>query len=226
MSQTIKRAVISDFDGTISKVDFFYFAISKLLSENDVQPWLDYKAGRIRHVEALSRIFQKIRLPYDEFINFCLELPIEECFVDTVKYCQKNNIDFYVLSAGADYYINVILDFLKVKDKLKIYSNNSAYSEDGGLIIVPDKNMPFYDEEYGISKKLVVDHLRQNYDYVVFAGDGTPDLEGAKLANKVFARDTLEKLCNKCNLQYTKLNSYCEILEFLRNEQHESMSNE
>ncbi|EKE04777.1 MAG: YkrX [uncultured bacterium] len=214
-----QKVLISDFDGTISKVDFFYFVIGKFLTESDIQPWLDYQKGKIRHVEALTRIFKKIHLDKDEFHSSILELPIEEGFVDTAKYCHANNIDFYIVSAGADYYINVILEHLQVSNLVKVISNKSCYSKDRGLnILKPDKNNPFYSEEYGISKKLVAESLKSDDNFLIFAGDGRPDIEAARFANKVFARDLLLELCKQASIEAKEFKSYCEILDYLKNE--------
>jgi 2,3-diketo-5-methylthio-1-phosphopentane phosphatase len=209
---------MSDFDGTISKIDFFYYVIAKLLSVTDIQPWLDYQNGKIRHVEALTQIFKKIHLNKEDFHNLILELPIEESFVETVQYCRKNNIDFYIVSAGTDYYIKVILEHLKVADLVKVISNEGCYSVDQGLqILEPDKQNLFYSEEYGISKKLIAKSLKDKYDTVVFAGDGGPDIEAAQVADVVFAKDRLLELCEERNIKTIKLCSYCEILEYLKN---------
>ncbi|OGH97480.1 MAG: hypothetical protein A2104_07775 [Candidatus Melainabacteria bacterium GWF2_32_7] len=214
-----RKALVSDFDGTISKIDFFYFVIAKLLTESDIQPWLDYQEGKITHIEALTRIFKKIRLDKEDFHKLVLELPIEECFIDTVKYCNENNIDFYIVSAGADYYIKVILEHLKVQNLVKLISNKSCYSKEEGLqIIEPDKTSPFYSIEYGISKKLVVESVRKDSDFTVFAGDGRPDIEAARLADKVFAKDLLLDLCKEANIKAKELTSYGEILEYLKDE--------
>lgn len=218
MKKTKKIAMVSDFDGTISKVDFFYHTIEKLLQKkSDLEPWLEYKAGKRTHVDALSGIFSKIRLSLNDFVEFVYSLPIEESFTDTLNYCNANGIDFYVISAGADYYIKLIFDKLAVSDKLTLYSNNSTYSEKNGLEIIPDKNNPFYDHDFGISKKLAVESLKKNYDFIVYAGDGIPDFEPAKISDTVFARDALLQLCQDNNINHIEFNSYCEILEYFKN---------
>lgn len=210
--------LISDFDGTISKKDFFWYAIENLLEKTDIQPWNDYKNGRITHFEALRRIFSKIRSNKEAFDDFIFSLPIEECFVDTVKYCKTNAIDFYIVSAGADYYIELILRKLKVFDDIKLIANKGVYSQEKGLeMFKPDASLPYYSENYGVGKGLFAADLRKKYDKIVFAGDGNPDIEVAKFADVVFARDTLLKLCKDNNITTKEFNSYCNILEYLKN---------
>lgn len=215
----VKKAFISDFDGTISKTDFFYYAIDNHLTPEDIKPWDEYKAGKISHVEGLRRIFSKIRMTEKDLYKFILELPLEEYFLSTLKYCKDNNIDFYVLSAGADYYIKIIFENLNVLDDLTIYSNPSIYENNGGIKILHfNPEHKFYSANYGISKKDVVKDLKEKYDYVYFAGDGVPDFEPAKLADTVFARADLLRLCQENNLKTQKFETYADILEFLKND--------
>jgi 2,3-diketo-5-methylthio-1-phosphopentane phosphatase len=213
------RVLISDFDGTISKKDFFWYVIDLLLAKEDISPWNDYLEKKISHIEALSRIFRKIRLGEEEFFNFILSLPIEECFVETVHYCHENNIGFYIISAGADFYIKYILQHLKVDNMVKLISNESIYKPESGLIInKPDKSREFYSENYGVNKKLAVETIKKNYDFAIYAGDGRPDFEAAKAADKVFAKDALLELCQANGVQSSKFDNYCEILEYLKND--------
>lgn len=215
----LKKALVSDFDGTISKEDFFYYVIDNHLSPEDISPWKDYQAGKITHVEGLRRIFSKISMSESDLKTFILGLPIEEHFLETLKFCNDNNIDFYVLSAGSDYYIKIIFDKFNVSDKLQLFSNPSVYEKDGGIKILPsDETSLFYSEDYGINKKLALMNIKQKYEKVIFAGDGTPDFEAAKLADIVFARGDLLKLCKQNNIKTEKFESYNNILEYLKND--------
>lgn len=215
----IKKALVSDFDGTISKEDFFNYVIDNHLSPEDIRPWKDYEAGKITHVEGLRQIFSKISMTEKELKDFILTLPIEDHFLETLNYCNNKNIDFYVVSAGADYYIKFIFENLNILNKLKLISNPSVYEKNGGIKILPsDKTSAFYSEDYGISKKIAVESIKQKYDKVIFAGDGTPDFEAAKLADTVFARSTLLKLCNQNHIKTEKFESYNNILEYLKND--------
>ena len=214
-----KRVLISDFDGTISKKDFFWYVIDTLLSPEDMQPWEDYLAKKITHIEALKQIFCKIRLSEKEFYNFVLSLPIEDCFVETAKYCSQNNIGYYIISAGADFYIKCILKYLKIDNQVTLISNESYYRPESGLVIIkPDNSHKFYSENYGINKKMAVEFLKKKHDFSIFAGDGIRDFEAARVADKIFARDSLLQLCQSNNVPATEFRSYCEILEYLKND--------
>lgn len=210
-------ALITDFDGTVIKKDFFWFIIDKLMTKEDIQPWDDYKAGNITHFDALNQIFKKIHINESDLRKIILELPVEECFTELVEYCGNNDIDIYIVSAGADYYINIILDYLGIRNSVNLIANESVYSKENGLQMTKlHENSVFYSENYGINKESVIRFMKSKYDFIVFAGDGTPDYKAAIQADKVFARGTLLELCGKYNINCAKLDSYCQIFEYLK----------
>lgn len=211
-------ALATDFDGTIIKQDFFWHIIDKVLSEEDIEPWDDYKEGRITHFEGLNRIFKKIRIPAKTLHKLIFEISLEDCFLDTIKLCIKNNIKIYIISAGADYYIKLILEELGIKDSIEIIANKSAYSQEQGLIMTKmNESSEFYSANYGVNKVGVIKYLKKHYDKVIFAGDGTPDFEAAKYADIVFARGALLKLCKENNIKADRLDSYCNVFEYIKN---------
>lgn len=211
-----KIAFLSDFDGTISKNDFFSYATNTIIPEKNMEPWVKYKKGEISHVEALNLIFSTIRLPENEFNDFIDTIEIEEFFIPTINLCEEKNITFNIVSAGADYYISRILHNLKIREKIPVYTNPSKYSQKNGLEIIPlPKEHKFYDNNLGISKKLIVKEFQNNGYAVIFAGDGMPDVEAAKCADMVFAKDYLIELCKKENVKHMEFKSYFEIYSFV-----------
>lgn len=213
-----KFVLVSDFDGTISKKDFFRYAIENIISKENMKPWQDYKDGKITHVEALNRIFQSIKLPQEEFDAFIDTIEVEEYFIPTIELCKTNKIDVYVVSAGADYYISRILKNLNISDDVTLITNPSKYTQKFGLELFPvDKSSEFYDKNLGISKKYFVEKLQKQGYSVLFAGDGIPDIDAASVADIVFAKDCLIDLCDHSNIKYNKFDSYLDIYNFISN---------
>lgn len=215
--QEVGKVLVSDFDGTITKKDFFHYVIDELLTDADITPWEDYLAGNITHFEALSRIYQKIRIDTEEFHEFINGIQIEDCFLDTVDFCLSNNINIYVVSAGADYYIKHIFEELGIRNNISIISNESTFSPETGLVMNRiGEDSPFYNHNYGIDKERCVQFLKDKYGHVVFAGDGNPDYLAAKQADVVFARAMLLDLCRDNGVQAQELDSYCSVLNYLK----------
>ena len=54
--------LVSDFDGTMTRQDFFKLVISELLPPGTPDYWAMYRTGTITHFEALRRYFASIRI--------------------------------------------------------------------------------------------------------------------------------------------------------------------
>ncbi|MFA6989044.1 MAG: MtnX-like HAD-IB family phosphatase [Candidatus Gastranaerophilaceae bacterium] len=211
-------ALVTDFDGTASIDDFFWYAINEYLENSDLKPWNDYIDGKIRHVQALSRIFEKIHVKTEDFHKFIDRFPIEEKFIDTAKLCHEKEIKLFIVSAGADYYIKRILNENINKYNINLVSNQSIYTPELGLkFIEHDKNYVYYDENLGISKVKVIKGLKDTGYYCIFAGDGKPDFDACVYADKIFARKTLLEMCQAEGIKTEKFNSYNDIYDFIKN---------
>ena len=60
--------LVSDFDGTMTRHDFYKLAIEKLLPADTPDHWADYRSGAITHFEALRRYFAAICKSEDEVL--------------------------------------------------------------------------------------------------------------------------------------------------------------
>ena len=58
---TPARVLVTDFDGTMTRHDFYKLAIESLLPPETHDYWAEYRAGTITHFEALRRYFACIR---------------------------------------------------------------------------------------------------------------------------------------------------------------------
>lgn len=214
----MKIMLISDFDGTISKKDFFEHAIDHLLSKEDIAPWQEYLSKKTTHIEALKRIFEKIKIKEKEFHDFVLTLPIEEKFIDTVKLAKSKGIPYCIVSAGAEWYIKLILQELGVYDDVSLISNPSTYSQKDGLVMRPfGEDHPYYSKNLGVSKEKIVEKYKNEGYFCIYIGDGRPDFEAAKKSDIVFARGMLLELCKKERIETKPFNSYQDVYDYIEN---------
>lgn len=217
-----KLALISDFDGTISKEDFFNMVIDNLLQKDDIQPWKDYLAGNITHVEALSRIFAKVRISQDELDTFIKSIKIDEEFPKALELCKNLSVPVYICSAGMDYYILRRIPDLIKQFNITVISNHATYSKDTGFVLKPlPETSPFYSKEIGVAKENVVKDLQKQGYFTIFVGDGRPDIKAAKIADAVFAKDVLLELCQKENIKTIKFDDFSDITSYIKNREKE-----
>ena len=53
MSDATGQVLVTDFDGTMTRRDFFQLVVERLLPPGTPDYWGEYLAGRITHFEAL-----------------------------------------------------------------------------------------------------------------------------------------------------------------------------
>lgn len=215
---TEKTALISDFDGTISDDDFFTYITNAYFDDEALEPWRDYLAHKKTHFNALNEIFQKLRGVSEADLQKMMNtIKIDPDFKKTVQLCAKKNISIYICSAGCDYYINYLIGDIIKKYKITLITNHGVFSQKNGLTMyAPDKNSPYYDEQVGISKASIVTKLHNEGYKVIFAGDGPPDFEPAKIAEDVFAKKMLLERCREAGIKTHNFNDFKNIYAFIK----------
>ena len=214
-----KLALISDFDGTISKKDFFYMVIEELLKDKKdaLAPWQDYLKGKIKHIDALTGIFSQIHLKQYELDNFISSIKIDSYFYNTAEYCMKKEIPFYICSAGTNYYIKKRIPDALSKYNIILISNDATYSQQNGMkLLPPQKTSYYYNSNTGISKQAIVKNLKSTGFFTIYAGDGKPDFTSAQIADVVFAKDLLLELCKEKDIEAKTFNNFNDILNYIR----------
>ncbi len=215
--QNKKIAFVSDFDGTISDEDFFTYTTNAYFDDEALFPWREYIAGRKHHFDALKEMFAEIHVDESELIALIDKIHIDKALLEVLELCKSKNIPIYVCSAGNDYYIRHLIGKEIKKYNITLISNHGEYNKKDGLVMsAPEKTNPFYDEKVGISKYKAVKKLKDDGYFVIFAGDGPPDFEPAKIADVVFAKKILLEKCIEAGIKTKTFNSFDDIYNFIR----------
>ncbi len=204
-----KFAFVSDFDGTLSSKDFYHIIIEKYLGNEGKELYKEWKKTKKINVEFLNKIFGAINLSEREIFDEIIQIALDKYAKDFIDNVRKNGGDFYVVSAGTSYYIKILLEHFEIKD-VPVISMEGAYSN-GGIKITPDSNSEYFSEVFGLDKRKVIESIKKDYDYIIFAGDSEPDLEAAKAADLVYARSELADLLDKENAEFTTLLDFKQI---------------
>lgn len=205
-------AFVSDFDGTISKKDFYWLVIEQYFPEGN-ELYKEWKAGKIRDIEFLGAVFKAIHQEEEQIIKDVHGIPIDEYVPEFIKLVQKNGGDFYILSAGTDYYIKHIIDKYKIEN-VKIFSNEGIFHE-RNIHLNIDANDWKYSERYGIDKAIVIKKLKEEYEVVHYAGDSEPDSHPAVFADLTFAKDVLKDLLKEKGVPFIPFEDFTEIEKYL-----------
>ncbi|MCR9202391.1 MAG: HAD-IB family phosphatase [Planctomycetaceae bacterium] len=180
------KRLITDFDGTMARNDFYACAVDLLLQPEDLAPFEEYAAGRISHFEALQQILGRIRATDRQMQETMDAMQFDPRAGAAVADLSAGGWDVQVVSNGCSWYIERLLQQYAVT--VEVLTNPGTYSPEGGLQIELPRGSPFFDERVGISKAAVVRAALANGDCheVAFAGDGRPDLEPALLVQPQF----------------------------------------
>lgn len=186
-----KAVLVTDFDGTITAVDFYKLAVERLLSPADLAPWDAYRAGSITHFEAVRDIFLRIRAPESSVLALLEDMRPDPDLARSVAALRKAGWEVVVASAGCRWYVEKILARLGVE--LEVHCNPGTYHDGGPLDMTLPLDDPFCSEAFGIDKPGIVRHYLQAGLPVVYAGDGPPDVAPSLLlpAARRFARADL-----------------------------------
>jgi 2,3-diketo-5-methylthio-1-phosphopentane phosphatase len=197
-ASTPARVLVSDFDGTITARDFYQLAVERLLTPADMQPWADYRAGRITHFTAMQRIFACIRAPEERVLAAVRDMRPDPLLAAAVADLRSGGWHVVVASAGCEWYISRILAAAGVE--LEVHANLCRYcEEDGSLRMEEPVDSPFHCPETGIDKAAIVRFHQRRGAVVAYAGDGFTDAPAALLVRPEyrFARADLAAVLDK-----------------------------
>jgi 2,3-diketo-5-methylthio-1-phosphopentane phosphatase len=207
-----KWAFVSDFDGTISKQDFYIVMMDKYFPEGR-ELYKNWKAGEIKDIDFLATIFKSINQEEDRIIEDTLSIPIDEYVPNFIKKVQESGADFYILSAGTDYYIYHILKKYHVEN-VTVFSNEGHYREKNVHMNI-DKKQWHYSERYGIDKSKVIQKLKEEYETVYFIGDSEPDSHPAQHADVTFAKNGLQEILREKKVPFVPVDTFKEVEAYL-----------
>jgi 2-hydroxy-3-keto-5-methylthiopentenyl-1-phosphate phosphatase len=209
----LSNVLVSDFDGTLTRRDFFKLAIQRLLPPGCPDFWSAYRAGRITHFEALRRYFAEIRASESEVLAVVDLMELDSGLPLALADLRQAGWNVVVTSAGCEWYIRHLLDQAGVQ--LEVHSNPGRFVPGRGLLMELPVGSQFCSPELGVDKAQVVKHHleRAQGGAVAFAGDGFPDEEAAMLVpdNLRFARGDLADVLQQKGEPFRSFETWSEI---------------
>lgn len=209
------KVLVTDFDGTITRRDFYTCVVEKLLTPGDLEPWNLYTAGAITHFEALRRIFAAIRADEEALEEVMGAMTIDPELRVGFERLRDAGWEVVIVSNGCQWYIERLLAAAGVT--APVYSNPGRFDSAAGLIMELPNDSPYLDPDTGISKRAIVeDHLSRSAA-VAFAGDGRPDVAPALLVppERRFAREWLAHHLEKTGNAYRRFEGWSEVSRML-----------
>ena len=175
-----RRVLVTDFDGTLTRRDFYRLVVERLLPADTPDYWAEYQAGRLTHFEALNAFFAASRPDAASLVAITGDMGLGPGLRSDVEALARRGWDVVVASAGCSWYIDRLLAEAGVR--LTVHANPGAV-ESGRLVMRLPTKSPFFSGETGVEKVAIVRHALETAEDVAFAGDGPPDLEPALLVS-------------------------------------------
>ncbi|MGV3484266.1 MAG: MtnX-like HAD-IB family phosphatase [Planctomycetaceae bacterium] len=211
MNATEGGILVSDFDGTMTRHDFYKLVIESLLPADVPDHWSEYRAGAITHFEALRRYFAAIRASEAEVLAVLERMELDPQLPGAVESLRRSGWRVVVASAGCDWYIRRMLAGIGLD--LEVHANPGAFEAGRGLLMEMPTQSPYWSPMLGIDKTSIVREFLHQGRTVAFAGDGFPDAEPARLvqADLRFARADLANTLDQERLSYFSFAAWSDI---------------
>jgi 2,3-diketo-5-methylthio-1-phosphopentane phosphatase len=178
VSEPTRKVLVSDFDGTMTRRDFYQLVAERLLPPGTPDHWREYRSGRLSHFEALNAYFAAAVPGEDALHAIARDMGLDPDLRDDVQRLRSSGWAVVVASAGCAWYIRRLLHEAGVV--LPLHANPGEVVK-GRLVMELPRTSPVFSSSTGIDKPGVVRIALATHDVVAFAGDGPPDLEPALL---------------------------------------------
>jgi len=203
-----KWAVLTDFDGTITRED----VAEAILEEFAPEAWWEieelHRARKIGTRESMARQFALVRAREADILDFVgAHARLDETFRDFVEFCRKRGMRLEIVSEGLDLYVHHLLRMWSID--IPVRTNHVTF-EDGRARI----SYPYADATCtlcGTCKLLRLFELRTEGYKVAYVGDGHSDLCPAIEADLVFAKAELADLCREEAIDFIPFDRFSDV---------------
>lgn len=207
--------LVSDFDGTMTRYDFYALVREKLLPPDTPDYWSAYRTGRMTHFEALQAYFASIRTEESKVLTILEAMQLDPGLPRAVSALRDAGWEVVVTSAGCDWYIQKLLKARGVF--LPVFANPGYFVPGKGLLMSLPEEGIYFSRELGIDKAAVVRAAMAGHRQVAFAGDGYPDIDAAELvpAHLRFAKGALAEVAAQKGVSTVCFDQWSDIAEHL-----------
>ena len=211
--------LISDFDGTLTRYDFFDLVRKRWPVPPEDDPWEKFVNGQITHFQALAEIFARIRTSEADLLELANSMELDSSFAKSARELQERRWEIVIASAGCDWYIRFLLN--KAKVSVLLYANPGVFDPKCGLQMSLPERSRFFSPTTGVNKLEIVRDALVRSDRVAFAGDGRPDMEPALLVKPElrFARGWLAEAFRERGEKFHPFEHWSQIADQLRDDE-------
>ncbi|WP_192913068.1 2-hydroxy-3-keto-5-methylthiopentenyl-1-phosphate phosphatase [Bacillus mesophilum] len=208
--------IFCDFDGTITESDNIILIMEKFASveANEIKNAILNEDLSIQ--EGVKQLFSLLPSSLkDEIISYVLEnAKIRDGFNEFISFTQKHEIPLYIVSGGIDFFLHPVLEPYGPFEN--IFCNHADFSGEKINIVYPYSCDDICSSQgCGCCKPSIIRSFSDKDMETIVIGDSITDLQAAKLAHHVFARDFLIKKCEQYDIPYQSFHNFYDIINKL-----------
>lgn len=153
----------------------------------------------------------------DEITKYVIEnARIREGFAEFVEFVRAEEIPLYIVSGGIDFFVYPILE--RYGPFEGIFCNEADFSGETIKILWPYDCDSNCDNDCGCCKPSIIRKLSKGENrFNIVIGDSVTDLEAAKQADFVLARDLLKEKCAEWGINHQGFSSFHDCIEAIKN---------
>jgi 2-hydroxy-3-keto-5-methylthiopentenyl-1-phosphate phosphatase len=214
----MKTLVQCDFDGTITEEDVSFILLDGFAQGDWRKLLRDYKEHRISVGHFNTQAFAMVKADRPALVKAAKgKVKVRAGFHELEAYCSRRGFRLIIVSNGLDFYINEVLRDIGL-EKIEVYAAQTQFYADGLKVqyIGPDGER--LDD--GLKEEYIKSFLEAGYR-VTYVGNGESDINPAKYAGQVLARDELLTYYRENGLKcqpFDDLNDVVKALELLPTE--------
>ena len=200
------RAVLTDFDGTITRRD----VAELLLQEFTGDAWREIEKlhPQIGTRETLRRQFDLVRATKAEVLAAADRVAeLDPTFPPFLAWCRESGIPIEIVSEGFDAYLERLLRRWRLDVPFR--TNHAAFR--GGRVVLSYPNGDPNCTLCGACKMGRVLQLRAQGYRVAYVGNGISDICPALEADLVFAKQDMERLCVKHEREHVPYRDFADV---------------
>ena len=195
-----RRALVCDFDGTITDVDTGRLVLATFSDGDWMQYHEQYLRGELSFEECLRRQYSDVtRATKASILSLVDEhVKIRPGFEELLAAAALSDVPVTVASYGLDFCIEHILRRVRSRGALEIYSPKAKLEAGSITLAFPS---PRTAEAVNLKEDAVCWYRQRGFE-VFFVGDGASDLPAAKKAGASFAMrgSELASMCERARV--------------------------
>lgn len=218
MSKLSKPVIYCDFDGTITESDNIIAIMKKFAPPNWEKVKDQILSREISISEGVGKLFAGLSSDMkNEITRFAIEnAKIREGFAEFVDFVRAEGIPLYIVSGGIDFFVYPILENYAPFEG--IYCNEADFSGENIKILWPYECDSLCNNECGCCKPSIIRKLTSGEDsFKIVIGDSVTDLEAAKQADFVLARDLLKEKCEEWEILHQGFTTFFDCIAAIKN---------